>query len=103
MAPTGKAKMQFPMNHAALPLGPKELLELGVGYNPRSPGPASGAAALPAGTDGDDTRGDWVGGETGRRAFPTLAGSPCGGRRGVNKQREYREMDVQAGYLEMTG
>ena len=35
----GKAKMQFPMNHAAMPLGPKELLELGVGYTHVAPAP----------------------------------------------------------------
>ena len=35
----GKAKLQIPMNHAAFPLGPKELLELGVGYCHVSPPP----------------------------------------------------------------
>ncbi|MFQ6027550.1 MAG: hypothetical protein ACE5Q6_08665 [Dehalococcoidia bacterium] len=35
----GKAKMQFPMNHAAMPLGPGELLELGVGYTHVAPAP----------------------------------------------------------------
>ena len=35
----GKAKMQFPMNHAAMPLGPRELLELGVGYTHVAPAP----------------------------------------------------------------
>ena len=35
----GKAKMQFPMNHAAMPLGPKELQELGVGYTHVAPAP----------------------------------------------------------------
>ncbi len=35
----GKAKMQFPMNHAALPMGPQELLDLGVGYTHVSPPP----------------------------------------------------------------
>ena len=35
----GKAKMQFPMNHAAMPLGPTELLELGVGYTHVAPAP----------------------------------------------------------------
>ena len=35
----GKAKMQFPMNHAALPLGPQELTELGVGYTHVAPAP----------------------------------------------------------------
>ena len=35
----GKAKMQFPMNHAALPLGPRELVELGVGYTHVAPAP----------------------------------------------------------------
>ncbi len=37
----GKAKMQIPMNHAALPLGPKELLDLGVGYTHVSPPPTA--------------------------------------------------------------
>jgi 2-keto-3-deoxy-L-rhamnonate aldolase RhmA len=37
----GKAKMQFPMNHAALPMGPTELLELGVGYTHVSPPPTA--------------------------------------------------------------
>tara|TARA_B100001750_G_C15458263_1_gene572778 strand:+ start:363 stop:1148 length:786 start_codon:yes stop_codon:yes gene_type:complete len=37
----GKAKMQFPMNHAAMPLGPKELQELGVGYAHVSPPPTA--------------------------------------------------------------
>ena len=31
--------MQFPMNHAAMPLGPKELTELGVGYTHVAPAP----------------------------------------------------------------
>ena len=35
----GKAKMQFPMNHAAMPLCPKELQELGVGYTHVAPAP----------------------------------------------------------------
>ena len=35
----GKAKMQFPMNHTALPLGPQELTELGVGYTHVAPAP----------------------------------------------------------------
>ena len=35
----GKAKLQIPMNHVAFPLGPKELLELGVGYCHVSPPP----------------------------------------------------------------
>ena len=35
----GKAKMQFPMHHSALPLGPRELLELGVGYTHVAPAP----------------------------------------------------------------
>ena len=35
----GKAKMQFPMNHAAMPLGPRELQELGVGYTHVAPAP----------------------------------------------------------------
>ena len=35
----GKAKLQFPMNHAALPLGPKELLDLGVAYTHVAPPP----------------------------------------------------------------
>ena len=37
----GKAKMQFPMNHAALPMGPQELLDLGVGYTHVSPPPTA--------------------------------------------------------------
>ncbi len=37
----GKAKMQFPMNHAALPMGPKELQELGVGYTHVAPPPSA--------------------------------------------------------------
>jgi hypothetical protein len=37
----GKAKMQFPMNHAALPMGPKELQELGVGYTHVAPPPTA--------------------------------------------------------------
>jgi len=37
----GKAKMQIPMNHAALPMGPKELLDLGVGYTHVSPPPTA--------------------------------------------------------------
>jgi len=37
----GKAKMQFPMNHAALPLGPNELQNLGVGYAHVSPPPST--------------------------------------------------------------
>lgn len=35
----GKAKLQFPMNHSALPLGPNELLDLGVGYSHVAPPP----------------------------------------------------------------
>jgi 2-keto-3-deoxy-L-rhamnonate aldolase RhmA len=35
----GKAKLQFPMNHGAMPLGPKELLALGVGYTHVAPPP----------------------------------------------------------------
>lgn len=35
----GKARLQFPMNHAALPLGSKELLDLGVGYTHVAPPP----------------------------------------------------------------
>ena len=37
----GKAKMQIPMNHAALPLGPRELLDLGVGYTHVAPAPTA--------------------------------------------------------------
>jgi len=37
----GKAKLQIPMNHAALPMGPKELLDLGVGYTHVSPPPTA--------------------------------------------------------------
>ena len=37
----GKAKMQIPMNHAALPMGPKDLLDLGVGYTHVSPPPTA--------------------------------------------------------------
>ena len=37
----GKAKMQIPMNHAALPLGPRELLDLGVGYAHVAPPPTA--------------------------------------------------------------
>ena len=37
----GKAKMQIPMNHAALPLGPRELLDLGVGYTHVAPPPTA--------------------------------------------------------------
>ena len=37
----GKAKMQIPMNHAALPLGPRELLDLGVGYTHVAPPPTT--------------------------------------------------------------
>ena len=37
----GKAKLQIPMNHAALPLGPADLLELGVGYTHVAPAPPS--------------------------------------------------------------
>ena len=35
----GKAKLQIPMGHAALPLTPQELLELGVGYTHVAPAP----------------------------------------------------------------
>ena len=35
----GKAKLQFPMDHAAFPLSPKELLDLGVGYSHVAPPP----------------------------------------------------------------
>ena len=35
----GKAKLQIPMNHPAFPLGPQELLELGVGYTHVAPPP----------------------------------------------------------------
>ena len=35
----GKAKLQIPMNHGALPLGPRDLLELGVGYTHVAPPP----------------------------------------------------------------
>ena len=35
----GKAKLAIPMNHAALPLGPQDLLELGVGYTHIAPSP----------------------------------------------------------------
>ncbi len=37
----GKAKLQIPMNHAALPLGPRDLMELGVGYTHVAPAPPS--------------------------------------------------------------
>ena len=37
----GKAKMAVSMNHPALPLGPQELLELGVGYSHVAPPPPS--------------------------------------------------------------
>ena len=35
----GRAKLQIPMNHAALPLGPGDLQELGVGYTHVAPPP----------------------------------------------------------------
>ena len=35
----GKAKLAFPMNHAAMPLSAKELIDLGVGYCHVSPPP----------------------------------------------------------------
>ncbi len=35
----GKAKLSIPMNHAMLPLGPQELLELGAGYSHVGPPP----------------------------------------------------------------
>ena len=35
----GKAKLQIPMNHAALPLGARDLMELGVGYTHVAPAP----------------------------------------------------------------
>ena len=37
----GKAKLQIPIGHAALPLGPRDLLELGVGYTHVAPAPPS--------------------------------------------------------------
>ena len=37
----GKAKLQIPINHAALPLGPRDLMELGVGYTHVAPPPPS--------------------------------------------------------------
>ena len=37
----GKAKLQIPINHAALPLGPRDLLDLGVGYTHVAPAPPS--------------------------------------------------------------
>ena len=37
----GKAKLQIPMNHAALPLSPRDLMELGVGYTHVAPAPPS--------------------------------------------------------------
>lgn len=37
----GRAKLAFPMNHAAMPLGPQELMELGVGYTHVAPPPTS--------------------------------------------------------------
>ena len=37
----GKAKLQIPINHAALPLGPRDLIELGVGYTHVAPPPPS--------------------------------------------------------------
>jgi 2-keto-3-deoxy-L-rhamnonate aldolase RhmA len=36
----GKAKLALPLGHPALPLGPKDLLELGVGYANVAPSPA---------------------------------------------------------------
>ena len=35
----GKAKLQIPMGHAALPLTPQDLLDLGVGYTHVAPAP----------------------------------------------------------------
>jgi 2-keto-3-deoxy-L-rhamnonate aldolase RhmA len=35
----GKAKLAFPMNHAAMPMNAKELVELGVGYTHVAPAP----------------------------------------------------------------
>ena len=35
----GKAKLQIPMNHAALPLDARDLMELGVGYTHVAPAP----------------------------------------------------------------
>ena len=35
----GKAKLQIPMGHAALPLTPQDLMELGVGYTHVAPAP----------------------------------------------------------------
>ena len=35
----GRARLSIPMNHAALPLGPKDLLDLGVGYTHVGPPP----------------------------------------------------------------
>ena len=35
----GKAKLQIPMNHAALPLNARDLMELGVGYTHVAPAP----------------------------------------------------------------
>lgn len=35
----GKAKLQIPMNHPALPLSPQELVALGVGYTHVAPAP----------------------------------------------------------------
>lgn len=37
----GKAKLQIPLNHAALPLTPQDLLDLGVGYTHVAPAPPS--------------------------------------------------------------
>ena len=37
----GQAKLAVSMNHPALPLGPEELLELGVGYSHVAPPPPS--------------------------------------------------------------
>ena len=37
----GKAKMQFPMSHAAMPLNARDLQELGVGYTHVAPAPPS--------------------------------------------------------------
>jgi len=35
----GKAKLAIPMGHPALPLGPQDLLDLGVGYSHVAPAP----------------------------------------------------------------
>ena len=37
----GKAKLQIPIGHAALPLNARDLLELGVGYTHVAPAPPS--------------------------------------------------------------